>query len=95
MVLTILEAKVEERYWQILQDTYETMTEVVPSEIKNSYLVQAQKDKSIWRILTFWDSQVSLNAMRESGETPTGILIFQKANAKPNLLILDVIKSTR
>lgn len=69
------------------------MTMKVPPAIKASYLIQNQNAKSIWRIITVWESQAVLYAMLESDETPTGIVIFQKANAKPNLEIYDVQKS--
>lgn len=89
----MLEAKVEEQNWQVLQDTFAAMTKLIPPEIKSSYLLQEQSDKSIWRIVTFWESQTALSAMRATGETPTGVVIFQKANAKPDLTILDVTNS--
>lgn len=93
MVLTILEAVVEEKNWPVLQEIFESMTQDAPPEIKNSYLVQGQSDKSIWRILTFWESQEALTAMRESGETPVGVVIFKKAEADPTLQIFDIQKS--
>ncbi len=94
MVLTMLDAKVDEKYWQILQSTYETMTKTLPPKIKSSYLVQEQNDKTVWKILTFWESQASLDAMRESGTTPTGMLIFKAAKSKPSLTVFNVGKST-
>jgi hypothetical protein len=95
MVLTILEAKVDERYWEVLEETYAVLTKEVPPAIKNSFLVQDQSDKSKWRILTVWESQQALDEMRGSSETPTGVVIFQKAHAKPTLEILNVQKSSK
>lgn len=92
MVLTILVAKVSENYWQTLQDTYEIMTKNVPPTIKKSYLVQDQNNRLFWKILTIWESQDALKAMRESGETPTGVIIFQKVKAEPSLAIYDIKK---
>jgi hypothetical protein len=95
MVLTILEAEVEKQNWQTLQDTYANMTKEVPPEIKQSFLVQSQSNKSCWRILTFWENQAALTAMRESSEIPIGVLIFQKVNTTPSLEILDIEQSTK
>lgn len=91
MVLTILTAKVKENSWELLQKTYyDTIRNGVPKEIKLTCLVQEKSNKSIWKILTFWESQAALDTMRESGETPTGVVIFGGVGAKPTLEIFDV-----
>jgi hypothetical protein len=92
--MTILEAEVEEKNWQLLQGTYKDMTSKMPSIIKATYLAQDQSNKSIWRIVTFWESQEALDSMRASGKTPTGVLIFQSAQANPILAIYDVHQSS-
>jgi hypothetical protein len=92
MVLTILEAEVEKRNWGVLKEAYELMTRKIPLTIKSSFLAQDQSNNAVWRILTIWESQEALTAMRESAKTPTGVLIFEKANAKPKLTIYDIQK---
>ena len=94
MVITILEARVEEKDWQTLQATYKLMTQVVPPEIKISYLAQDQSDNSLWRILTIWENQEALDAMRASGQIPTGVAIFQKVQATPKLTVYDIQGAT-
>lgn len=93
MVITVLEAVVPEEHWQKLQAIYTKLTGEVPAEILNSFLVQDQKDKRVWRILTVWKDQGSLDAMRASGETPTGVVIFERVGAKPGLSVYDIRKS--
>lgn len=56
-----------------------------------TYLVHSKSDPSIWRIITVWENQAALNAMRQSNETPRGVLIFRSAHAEPKLLIFDVV----
>ncbi|MBX4197448.1 antibiotic biosynthesis monooxygenase [Candidatus Saccharibacteria bacterium] len=90
MVVTILEARVDEGEWDLLRNTYKTLTQEVPPEIKGSYLMQDQKDKDVWRIVTLWKSQAALTAMRQSGEIPTGIVIFNKVGASPELSVHKV-----
>lgn len=90
MIMTVLESVVEKQYWKALQKAFSDMTQEVPAAIKTSYLVQDKNDTSTWRIITVWESRESLDNMRNSGQTPTGVLIFQKAHAKPTLSIFDI-----
>ncbi len=57
-----------------------------------SFLIQNAKDEELWRILTVWQSQEALDAMRSSGETPRGVLIFRSAHAEPTLSIFKIEK---
>jgi quinol monooxygenase YgiN len=91
MVMTVLEARVQEAMWQTLRQTYKSLTATVPDEIRASYLLQDQKDKSTWRIVTIWCDMEALTVMRQSGETPTGVQIFNEAGAKPELSIFDIV----
>lgn len=90
MVITVLEAKVREQFWPKLKEVYSQKTAEVPPEIISSYLLQNTNDKEVWQIVTIWRSMEDLQAMRQSGQTPTGVLIFQSANATPKLSIYAV-----
>jgi len=92
MVMTVLEAKVEPGMWQMLRKTYASLTANVPPEIKASYLLQEQKDKNYWQIVTIWRDNAALVAMRRSEKTPIGVLIFNKVGAEPTLTIFDISK---
>jgi hypothetical protein len=52
--------------------------------------VQSLKDASLWQILTVWQSREALDAMRRTGETPRGVLMFRAAGAEPTLSVLDL-----
>ena len=95
MVATVLEAHVQPEQWAALANAYTELTESLPDSIVNSWLLQDQKDASTWRILTLWRDQESLDRMRQSGQTPTGIVIFQRAQAQPALSIFDVRVAAR
>lgn len=95
MVITILEAEVKQELWEKLKQAYQARTREMPKHIVQSYVVQNQTSPTIWRIITIWRSQEDLNAMRASGKTPTGVLIFQDAEATPKLSIFDVAKTAR
>jgi hypothetical protein len=91
MVMTILEAQVPSERWDALRASYETRARLPESgAIVESFLVQGAEEASTWRIVTVWRDREALDAMRGSGETPTGVLIFRDAGAEPRLTIFTV-----
>ncbi len=90
MVMTILEARVAKDNWQALEGAYQEASQHRDIGLVRSFLIQASKDFELWRILTVWESQEALDAMRNSGETPRGVLIFRSANAEPTLSIFKI-----
>jgi uncharacterized protein len=96
MVMTVLEARVAPERWEALRASHgerARLSEEVP--IVESFLVQADDDPDTWRIVTVWRDRESLEAMRGSGETPTGVLIFRDAHAEPRLSIYTVFANPR
>lgn len=91
MVLTLLEANVEPENWKTLEAEYTSATQHLDAGIVRTVLLQSKRETNSWQILTVWESQEILNAMRQSGETPRGVLIFRAAKAEPSLAIFDVV----
>ena len=46
----------------------------------------------MWRILTVWENREALDAMRSSGETPRGVLMFRSAKAEPALSVFEIVQ---
>ncbi len=91
MVLTVLEAQVAEDKWTVLEKVFAQETERgLDAGIVQTFLLHEARDRSVWRIATFWSSREALDAMRQSGETPRGVLMFRAASAEPVLRIFDV-----
>ena len=90
MVITILEASVLEEKWIVLQDAYKKLGKSSNNRPSESFLVQNKDNPKIWRIISIWKDLETLQNVRESGKTPTGILIFREAGAKPALSVFDV-----
>lgn len=86
-VITILEAAVDESNWKLLEETYGTETGNIPSSIKQTLLIQSQKEPQQWRIVTHWRSQEDLDHMRAAEDVPVAVRIFKAAGATPNLEI--------
>ena len=95
MVMTVLEARVVADNWTALRESYEANASVLPPGIVESFLIQDAGDATLWRIVTVWRNREALDRMRESGETPTGVLIFRSANAEPSLTIFDIRANPR
>ncbi len=90
MVITILEAHLEEKNWSAFQDDFKTRTADLPPQMIRTYLLQDTADQTLWRIISVWKSREALNEMRNSGETPTGVLMFRNVGAEPKLSIFNV-----
>lgn len=92
MVMTILEGRVSEENWPALEQAYHQGAEQEEPGLVRSYLVHAQKESDLWRILTIWTSREALEAMRKSMETPRGVLMFRAAHSEPVLSIYDIVE---
>ena len=90
MVMTVLEAQVAEEQWAALQDAYATGIQQLEPGIVQTFLVHSRSDSAVWRIMTIWASREALQSMRQSGKTPTGVLMFRAAGAEPTLSVFDV-----
>ena len=91
MVMTILEGQVAPEKWPALEQAYQEGIKQLEAGITQTFLLHHSADSAVWRILTIWRSREALNAMRQSGGTPRGVLMFRAANAEPALSIFDVV----
>jgi len=90
MVITTLESIVKEKKWKTLQGAYRNLAKTSKNRPSESFLIQSLDNPSLWRIISIWKDMETLQKVRESGKTPTGILIFREAGAEPTLTIFDV-----
>lgn len=93
MVMTILEARVDRQQWQTLVSNYSEVSQDLDPGIVQTFLIQSKSDETLWRILTVWEDMAALQTMRQSGETPRGVVMFRAAGANPELSIFDVAAS--
>jgi len=90
MIITILEAHVDAKNWSDFQNDFKARTAQLPPQMIQTFLLQDTADQSLWRIVSVWKSREALDEMRNSGETPTGVLMFRNAGAEPKLSIFNV-----
>ncbi len=90
MVVTILEAHVALDRWSVLRNAYTSGLDNLPPQMVETFLLQSTSDQSLWQIVSVWKSREALNEMRNSGETPAGVVMFRSAGAEPTLSILNV-----
>lgn len=92
MVMTILEARVTKENWAALEQAYQQGAQHRDAGLEQSFLIHSSKEADLWRILTVWQNQEALDAMRNSGKTPLGVLMFRSANAEPVLSVFQVVQ---
>ena len=90
MVMTILEAHVAPEQWAALQREFDGAIKQLEPGLVQTFLLHASADATLWRIATVWQSREALAAMRATGATPRGVLIFRAAGAEPSLSIWDI-----
>ena len=88
-IVTILEAHVSQENWEILQKAYRKLGEESKMRPTQSFLVQNKETPTLWRIMSIWENMGVLQKIRQSGETPTGMLIFRAAGAEPKLEVFE------
>ena len=90
MVITILEANVKAENWAAFETDYKKRTLQLPPQMAQTFLLQDVQDPTLWRIISVWKSREGLDEMRNSGETPEGVLMFRAVGAEPKLSIHNV-----
>ena len=89
MVVTMLEARVEEDQAEVLVGQFRAAGDSLPPFIIESSLLH-DADSDVWRVVTVWASQEALDGYRASVETPEGVRMFRAAGAEPSLTVFDV-----
>ncbi len=90
MVMTMLEAQVQAQNVARLKSAYEAALRELEPGIVETFLASDVRNPTVWRIMTVWKDRQALDAMRSTGQTPRGVLIFREASAEPSLSILEV-----
>ncbi len=88
-IVTVLEAHVSPEHWGTLQKAYRELGEGSTTRPTQSFLIQNKETDTLWRIMSVWEDMEVLQKLRQSGETPTGILIFRAAGAEPKLEVFE------
>jgi len=90
MVITILEARVAEENWAAFQNDFQTRIAHLPAQMSQTFLLQNSADQTLWQIVSVWKNREALEEMRNSGETPAGVVMFRNVGAEPKLSIFNV-----
>ncbi len=89
-VMTILESHVAQDKQAALQAAFASAIKQLEPGLEETFLARGSADPTLWRIMTIWRDREALDAMRGSGKTPTGILIFREAGAEPTLSVFVI-----
>jgi heme-degrading monooxygenase HmoA len=91
MVMTVLEARVAADRLGEVERVFREGTSFLPPEIVETYLVRETKDPSLFRLTTVWRSMADLQKMRQSGEKPKGVQMFEAVGVTPTLSIFEIV----
>ncbi len=89
MIVTMLEAPVEEDQSDGLVSRFQAAGGSLPSFIIESSLLRAA-DTDMWKMVTVWESREALDGYLASVETPEGVLMFRAAGAEPARTVFEV-----
>jgi hypothetical protein len=92
MIMTIIEGRVAEENWPVLEQAYQRSTLQLPPGMVQSLLVHHWEDPEVWQIITIWDNGDMLRKMGGSGQTPRGILMFREAKSEPTHGVFDIVQ---
>ena len=88
-MVAILEAHVSQENWEALQKAYRELGKESKMRPTQSFLIQNKETPTFWRIISIWEDMEFLQKVRQSGETPAGILMFRSAGAEPKLEVFE------
>jgi hypothetical protein len=63
MVMTIIEGRVVEENWTVLEEAYQRSAQQRPPGMVQSFLVHSWEDPEVWQIITIWDNGDMLRQM--------------------------------
>ena len=95
MMITVVEAKVAEENWPLLEQAYRQGPQQLPPGLERSFLVHSLENRGQWQIISVWSGMPSLQKLQqsiESGVIPRGVLIFREAGAEPTHTVYEVVQ---
>lgn len=90
MLMTVLEAHLTPENESRLIQAYRNGTKELSSQLVQTYLLHNASDRSLWQIVTVWQSREAFYEMQQSFGTPKGVTIFRAAGVEPKLTVFDV-----
>jgi hypothetical protein len=85
MIITILEANVDNSKWDDLKTGFDKMVEILPAQIVQSLLIQNSQTPESWKLVTLWKSREAFAEFRASAATsvPQGLAFFRSFGIEP------------
>jgi quinol monooxygenase YgiN len=85
MIITILEANVDNSKWDDLKSGFDKMVEILPEQVVQSLLIQNSQTPESWKLVTLWKSREAFAEYRKSAttSTPAGVAFFRSVGVEP------------
>ena len=91
MIMTVLDATVPKERLDDVERVFSEGMSPLPPEIVQSFLVRDTNDPTRFRLTTIWRSREDLMRLRQSGERPKGLVMFEAVAATPTLSVFDIV----
>ena len=90
MIITIIEAQVPSNRWFDLEIAYKDKIKHNPPQLRETFLIQDNKDRKVWRIISIWHSMSEYEEAVKSMLEDTCMQIFREVDVQPTRRIFDV-----
>jgi quinol monooxygenase YgiN len=90
-MMVMWEGRVEQTRWAELRKIYDQMGAALPEGVTDTWMVQDSDDPEYWRLISLWRDRGALDAYRNSGGKPGGLVIFESVGATPERHFFDVV----
>ena len=88
MFVTILEGSAEPAREGDLYSAWKNKTAVLPAGVLPPGFIESsllRADDGTWRIITVWESEEAVRAMRSSEGSPAALFMFEQNGSKPSV----------
>jgi len=90
MIIEILEGRVTSERWDTFEHEYRKGLKKIPTQLAQNFLIQDIKDKTLWRIISIWQNQASLDEYNTSPTCTTCVEMYRKVGVEPTHRIFNV-----
>ena len=90
MIIEILEGHVTQERWDNFEQAYRKCLKNIPLQCIQNFLIQDIKDKTLWRIISIWKDEDSLNEAMSKLEKITCTEVYHLVDVEPSHRIFRV-----
>lgn len=91
MIVSILEGRVTSERWDAIEVAYRKLIKSIPHDIRENFIVQDVNDKTLWRIISIWQSKEAFDRHHDSEAIKDLMEVFRQVGVEPTQRIFRVV----